>query len=447
MPTLHDDSLQRITEEMYKQNRELAVRNKTLNVIQTISTVANQSFHPAEVGQLIVNTLVGELHATLSMIAIVHPSAERVECLAMAQLPEIIRVQKELHKNFQDFRISLHAEKNSLANAVTSRQRYVTDQLSDIFEPWSEPSETELIQQVCNVTSTFVLPLTANSPAGVLVVGFDRKENDLSAWEEETLEQVLGVIDVSLNKAFLLEDLRQANVQLKEMDSLKDEFLAVASHELRTPMTAIKGYIHLLLKKKDQLSPDMEEKLSRIAVSSERMLALVGEMLDVSRIAAGRIIVENEAVDVSALVREVGEELRIQADEKGIRLEIDSANNCVVHGDKNRLHEVVLNIIDNGIKYTPNGGRVSVSVCQQQEYIAIIVADTGVGIAEKDVPKLFTKFGRFSVGTDAKVQASGSGLGLYICHKLVELMKGKITVKSTFGKGSIFTVTLPVWKG
>lgn len=243
------------------------------------------------------------------------------------------------------------------------------------------------------------------------------------------------------------KELRDANDKLRVLDKLKDEFLSLAAHELRTPMTAIKSYLWMVINRSTTLD-DAKKKtyMDRIYYSTERLLNLVNELLDISRIESGRLKLTPVEFDLLALAHEVGDEFTAKVSERKQVLTIQDESIPQIYADKDKAHEVLLNLIGNASKYTPEGGKISVSFLQKDGMVETNVSDTGRGIAKEDMGKLFQKFGRLDNTLVGISETGGSGLGLYLCKQLIELSGGKIWVESEVGKGSTFTFSLPITK-
>lgn len=240
--------------------------------------------------------------------------------------------------------------------------------------------------------------------------------------------------------------LQTANNRLKQLDKLKDDFVSVASHELRTPMTAIKSYLWVALNQHyKELSEDMQRYLNRAYISVERLINLVNDMLNISRIEGGRIALRLADTDLAQLSREVYDEVLAKANEKNIDIVIVQKNVPKVLCDKDKIHEVLLNLIGNSLKFTKSGGTISLDFRVDNPFVTISVTDTGVGISPENLKKLFAKFGRLENSYVAIAESGGTGLGLYISRALVELHKGKIEAHSQgLDKGSTFSFTLPI---
>jgi signal transduction histidine kinase len=247
------------------------------------------------------------------------------------------------------------------------------------------------------------------------------------------------------------ESLRSANERLKELDEAKDEFVSVASHELRTPMTAIKSYVWLTLNNRaGEINVKTRDYLNKVYVSSERMIALIGDMLNVSRIETGRIQMDIRVVSPYKVIDMVLSDLLAKAGELGVALTAEKENIVpLVKTDRNKLAEILMNLAGNSLKFTPKGGKVTISAKKVDDMVTISVADNGVGISKENIPALFAKFGRIESSYAAAGQnaSTGTGLGLWISKNYIEKMGGKIWVNSELGKGTTFTFSLPIATG
>lgn len=241
-------------------------------------------------------------------------------------------------------------------------------------------------------------------------------------------------------------ELQKANARLQELDKLKNDFVSVASHELRTPMTAIRSYAWMALYKSDmQLSDKMKKYLERVYVSTERLINLVNDMLNISRLEDGRVEITPSQFNILDEVQGAVAELEPKMKEKGQTLQIQPSRLPQVFADPNKVHQVLLNLLGNAIKFTPNKGTIKVEFFFDGVMVFVSIQDTGVGIMPEELPKLFTKFGRLEHSYTAAATSGGTGLGLYISKVLVELMGGKISATSEGpGKGSRFTFSVPL---
>ncbi|KKQ73814.1 MAG: Two-component hybrid sensor and regulator [Candidatus Woesebacteria bacterium GW2011_GWB1_38_5b] len=232
--------------------------------------------------------------------------------------------------------------------------------------------------------------------------------------------------------------------QLRELDARKDEFLSIATHELRAPMTAIKGYLSMLLDgDAGQLSPDAITFIKVMESSTDRLIRLVNNMLNIARIEQGRQVYQMGLVNLAAVVKSAFEEFQLDAKKKNLSytLELQPDLDDRIYADLDRIHEVVGNLMSNGLKYTDQGS-VAVRLFQPNKGIVRFeVTDSGMGIAPIDQTKIFQKYFRVEERMERK---TGTGLGLYISKVLIEKFSGKIGFNSQIGKGSTFWFELPV---
>jgi signal transduction histidine kinase len=230
------------------------------------------------------------------------------------------------------------------------------------------------------------------------------------------------------------------NEQLREADRLKDEFVALISHDLRTPLTSIMGYLELVLDD-DNLTEEQRGFLNVADRNADRLLRLVDDLLFVARFEAGQLELRPAELDLAAVVRQSVEESGPRAAAGGVELICEAGDVSSVQADKGRMFQLVENLVSNAIKFTPAGGDVRVSVTPVNGVVRLEVADTGIGIASEEQERLFERF--FRASTASEHQIPGTGLGLYITRAIVEAHGGSIAVRSDPGEGTSFCVELP----
>jgi signal transduction histidine kinase len=255
---------------------------------------------------------------------------------------------------------------------------------------------------------------------------------------------IAGGIGFALHALGLVRRIGSRNDRLTELDRLKDDFVASVSHELRTPLTSIRGYLELLREgEAGELSDDQLGFVSIVERNADRLLRLVGDLLFVAQVEAGKITLEPGPTDVQELVRQAVDAARPAATEKGIAVDLDPGVDVGsdLHADRARLGQVLDNLISNALKFTEAGGHVAVRTSQHADAIVIEVSDDGMGMSQVDVNQLFQRFFRAASATEQAIQ--GTGLGLAIVKAIVEAHDGVITVKSAAGTGTVFRVELP----
>jgi PAS domain S-box-containing protein len=238
----------------------------------------------------------------------------------------------------------------------------------------------------------------------------------------------------------MLAQEKVANERLRELDGLKDEFVALVSHELRTPLTSISGYLELLLE--GSLADDQRDFAQIIGRNSDRLLALINDLLFIAQIEAGQLTVEHDSIELGVLAADAVSAALPVARNAGVELHYEAGAELLVSGDAGRLGQLLDNLVSNAIKFTPTGGRVDLAVGTVGETAWIEVRDTGIGISEADQEQLFNKFFRTKAATQAAIQ--GTGLGLAITKAIVHGHGGTIHVESAENVGSVFRVELPL---
>ena len=241
---------------------------------------------------------------------------------------------------------------------------------------------------------------------------------------------------------YLLEDVNEANKKLQELDHLKSMFIASMSHELRTPLNSIIGFIGIILQDMaGDISDEQREMLNRSYGAAKHLLALISDVIDISKIEAGKIEAFAEEFMLHDLMEQAFSTLKTDIDAKGLLLETEIPEDIKLNTDRQRLLQCVLNFLSNAVKYSEKG-KIKVTAVKEGETVEIRFTDTGIGIKDEDMPKLFGSFVRLD--SPLRVTTKGTGLGLYLTKKLTtEVLNGTIEVKSVLGEGSTFILKVP----
>lgn len=230
-----------------------------------------------------------------------------------------------------------------------------------------------------------------------------------------------------------------------ELETMKLDFVSIAAHELRTPLTAMRGYLSLL---KDEIKKDLDEEhaayLDKVAISTDQLYVLVENLLNISRIERGNLELNKQEQNWEEVIKEVVEQFKPNAESAKLSLTHVKAKGAIpkVKVDKTMINEVFANLLDNSIRYTPEGGRISIFAEVVGDTVVTHIKDTGVGIPQASIPHIFKKF--YRVSTVLKEGKKGTGLGLFISKEIVKLHDGEIWVESDFGNGSTFSFSVPL---
>jgi len=239
------------------------------------------------------------------------------------------------------------------------------------------------------------------------------------------------------------EQLKQANIHLQEMDRLKSIFLASMSHELRTPLNSIIGFTGVILMGiAGEVNEEQRKQLTMVKNSANHLLSLINDILDISKIEADKVVLSLEEFSLDSVVREVVESVSPMVSEKGLELVAEVPEGITLFSDRRRTKQVLMNLVSNAVKFTERGSVRIAARVTGDENLELRVIDTGVGIKKEDMYKLFQPFQQVDISLTKKYE--GTGLGLYLTKKLVDVLGRDISAKSEYGRGSEFTFTLPL---
>jgi len=326
-----------------------------------------------------------------------------------------------------------------------------------------QPKSLEILYGLFDMDVALVAPLFVKGNLMGLVLIGDKKSGDLyNQIDIDMISAIAGQLAMAIENARLYEKQKQFNIKLKQevkrataklesankelqrLDDAKSEFLSIASHQLRTPTTIIKGYISMMQEGSfGKLSKNISDSLDKVYIATERLLNLIENLLDISRIESGRLEFDIKPLDLSKLADELKTEFEKKAQDKKLKLLVSYPSDLpMVNTDASKIKEVASNLVDNAIKYTPKG-EVSIELHQEGTSVVFCVSDTGIGIAVEDLSRLFNKFVRGS--NMSTTHPEGTGLGLYFARVVIENLGGRIWVESVGkGRGSKFCFSLPL---
>ena len=296
------------------------------------------------------------------------------------------------------------------------------------------PSEIEI------ALPTALMFVLVGSVAGIIVNRGRRTEEELREYREHLEESVKERTSELEEKTIELE---QANIRLQEVDRLKSVFLASMSHELRTPLNSIIGFTGILLQGiSGALSDEQKKQLAMVKGSGQHLLDLINDLLDVSKIEAGKVEVSVEEFALADVANEVTEAISPAANKKKLDVVTELQDEIVLLSDRRRIKQVLVNLVSNAVKFTDQGQVTITGKRLDNKQVEVGVSDTGIGMKEEDIQRLFQPFQQ--IDESLTKEHEGTGLGLYLCRKIVDLLHGEISAQSEYGTGSTFTITLPL---
>jgi signal transduction histidine kinase len=297
---------------------------------------------------------------------------------------------------------------------------------------------------------------TTHGELGYMTLGFKESGQPYSNQDKRLLVTAADEIAISMQNALHFEEiqnfnktlqerisratleLRRTNEKLRSLDATKDEFITMASHQLRTPLTSVKGYLSMVLEgDAGKLNAQQQELLTQSFISSQRMVYLIADLLNLSRLNTGKFVIESIPVDLSEVVQGEIDQLRETAKARGLTLVYDRPENFPkLMLDETKIHQVVMNFIDNAIYYTPSEGAITINLIETKTAIEYRVIDNGIGVPRADQHRLFTKF--YRAGNARRARPDGTGLGLFMAKKVIAAQGGAVIFESEEGKGSTF---------
>jgi signal transduction histidine kinase len=225
------------------------------------------------------------------------------------------------------------------------------------------------------------------------------------------------------------------------LDETKDDFISMASHQLRTPLTSVKGYLSMVLEgDAGDIAPKQRKMLDQAFISSQRMVFLIADLLNVSRLKTGKFVIEPSPINLAKTISDEVSQLKETAKDRSLELIYDKpADFPIVMMDETKIRQVVMNFIDNAIYYTPAGGKIHVQLLNNPNTIELRISDNGIGVPKREQPHLFTKF--YRAGNARQARPDGTGLGLFMAKKVILAQGGAVIFESQEGKGSTFGFT------
>lgn len=408
-----------------------------------------------KLSSLIVNTLINTMKLDRTVILLKDPETNDYQ------------IQKNIGFK-EENGISLVKDNFLTVFLEKTQNPLIYEELSLMVRDATERQEKEKLEKLRTnmkrIEAALCLPLLIEQKIiGLIVLGNKVSGDPYSSQDIELLTNLSNQASIALQNAKLYEqvedlsenlqqkvdeqtkELKKAFEELKVLDKAKSEFISMASHQLRTPLSAIKGYISMLLEGSyGQLPEKAKEKLKNVFQSNERLIKIVNDLLNISKIELGRMELERQAVQLEELIQSSCEELKLEAEKRNLKLSFEKPKKPLpkINIDSLKIRQVILNLIDNAIRYT-HQGEIKIEAKRKSSSILISIKDTGEGLTPEEGKRIFEGFTRGSAGINFFIE--GAGLGLYVAKKFLELHDGKIWAESKGkGKGSTFYVELPI---
>ena len=433
---------------------------QTIQALWRLEKIILESLDFNTVVQKIVDSVLLELGYLnlgyrIVVLALIDEKSQKLKRISISKTPEAEKALKVTPIPFHEIDIPLSATNNISVKAVLENRNYTTNDWRQMLCPPYRPEEAVAVQNAVGIKNSMVFPvISKNKAIGIIIFSMIKEADKVSEDEMDLIKGFTDVVGLAVQNATLYsrlektsKDLQFANFRLKQLDRLKDEFVSLASHELRTPMTIIKSYLWLFLsKKRDQLTDKEKMYIERAYESTERLINLVNDMLNVSRIESGRLKLEIKNIQTDVLLAQLVNELVPRAKQLGLNLAFSNPGNVPrIMADPERVEQVLINLVGNSMKFTPTGGTIAVRLIPDKDHVLIQVADNGKGMTNMEMQRLFQKFSTTGGNYLHKQEAQSTGLGLYLSKSLTELMNGKIWAESSGpNKGSVFSFTLPL---
>lgn len=449
-PIQKEDRLVQIKES---ELLEIIDKHRALDATYKLIEIILGSTEFSEMTQNIADTIPRALGYELGILALIDFPRQLLVKTAVSQSMLNTEVTDNAEALFEDLNIPLAYKDNLAIKAIDNNLQYVSEDFHELFRPTVTKEDALLIKELVGTKTNVVTPLySKDKPIGVLIVSMSKTKEQITDFEKHMLIKFSENAGIAIENAKLFsklktakEDLNKAYENLKFLNKMKDEFLTVASHELRTPMTIIKSYLWMLQNEKaGKLNEKQIEYLEKAINGTARMINLINDMLDISKFEQKKVTFKYEQVDIVNLIKEVIDSFIPKVEEKKIYIKLfEDYPSIYVNADQEKTREILVNLIGNSVKFTDDGG-VTVGIDELDKSYKVWVKDTGPGINPKDLPKLFNKFARIENSYTVATEPGGTGLGLYIVKLYAEGMGGDVGGMSEgLGKGSTFWATFP----
>lgn len=441
--------LDHVTQEMYKRNLELSETNQLLSLLRAIDTLVLESHDELRVlCQSIASSVVKNSNFVCVGIMAIPERREKLELLGLSSSFDGLMAQDYPATISSGHSWIVGPEKQKLVSLDALNDEQIANLLS------VEVGDFQKLRQKVPIKSVSVVKLLSRHRiVGVMFVGFVEPDSAITDKQTAIIDRLSEAIGIAIDNNLLFNEnqyvlgkLQKTNAKLEALDEAKDEFISMASHQLRTPLTSVKGYLSMLAEgDAGKLSPAQEKFVTQSFTSAQRMVYLISDLLNVSRLKTGKFIIEPVPSYLPDVVQQEVEQQKESAKAKEIELHYEKPTKFpTLNLDETKLRQVVMNFIDNAIYYTPSGGQIKIALSATENSIEYAVTDNGIGVPKHEQHHLFTKF--YRAENARKARPDGTGLGLFMAKKVIIASGGALIFKSEENKGSTFGFSFPLHK-
>lgn len=439
-----------ITDEMYRRNQELANSNRILSLLRAIDVIVLYSRDSVKVLSVRMAEVISQ-SMQYPLVMFLGLSTHEPGCFQVNGA-NVLNNQTLSAKTLASIRLStthpwLQSPQRLVFLPVDSlKSDYLVSMIG------CSPQEVDNFKQGFGQGSICIIKLESHQGLlGLMVIGSSSSAEEFSKRETEFLERLSEAVGVALDNRLLFEEnqqvlkqLQASNTKLKELDRAKDEFISMASHQLRTPLTTVKGYLSMVLEGDARpVTVNEKEMLKKALDGAQRMVYLIADLLNVSRIQSGKFTIQNQITNLPDLITAEIYQLKEISKARNLTITYQKPENFPnLMLDIDKMRQVIMNFLDNAIYYTPKGGHILAKLQVNDAAFSFTVADDGMGVPPESQHLLFNKY--YRAQNAKKMRPDGTGLGLYMAKKVIAAQGGSIIFKSTLGKGSVFGFSIPL---
>jgi signal transduction histidine kinase len=437
------DDFQTVTQQLYKKNLELVNTNKELALLEKTYEIMAATTTIRDLTQRFIDLLITETNFSAGQVILYNRQHKRLKAVAYTKTSFDDELARYARMPINKFHYG-HCKQTYLSQqkAIQFKQPLYDIPLAELMCSMLDEELTGHLIEKTGVKLGATFPIASRKAKGGAFTVYYTDSVFMGPLERRTLSQMAIVLGLAVDRAILVADMKVANTNLKQLNKMKNDFINIATHELKNPVAAMRGFLGMLNEGLYGVIPDkLTEPISMIHQCNEQVVELVNDLLQIARSESKRIQFAVEPVDLLHVVDMEMKILQPLLDKRGLQFKHQKPPFGMVTGDSQKVQEVVHNLLANAIKYSESG-TIEVTYSSEYNMLTTSITDHGYGIDPADMDQLFGRFFRAHNGIAHNVP--GTGLGLFIVKQYVEKMGGSVGVESTVGKGSRFWFSLPV---